>query len=47
MGILDTDLLVMDQIRSFMSNDFAIHDGQGQVVASIVTDSPGSATCSA
>lgn len=38
MGILDTDLLVMDQIRSFMSNDFAIHDGQGQVVASIVTE---------
>ena len=38
MGILDTDVIVMDQIRSFMSNDFAIHDVQGQVIGSLQTE---------
>lgn len=38
MGLLDTDVIVMDQIRTFMSNDFAIHDVQGQVIGSLRTE---------
>lgn len=38
MGILDTDVIVMDQIRFFMSHDCAIHDGQGQVIGSLQTE---------
>ncbi len=38
MGILETDVLVMDQIRSFLSNDFGIHDGTGEVIGSIRTE---------
>jgi uncharacterized protein YxjI len=38
MGLLDTDVIVMDQVRSFLSNDFAIHDAQGQVVGSLRTE---------
>jgi hypothetical protein len=38
MGLLDTDVIVMDQVRTFLSNDFAIHDVQGQVVGSLRTE---------
>ncbi|MCW4601803.1 hypothetical protein ON003_09475 [Janibacter hoylei] len=38
MGILQTDAIVLDQVRSFLSNDFAIHDLTGQPVGRIVTE---------
>lgn len=38
MGILETDVVVMDQIRSFMSNDFGIYDAQGQGIGTIRTE---------
>lgn len=38
MGLLDQDVLVIDQVTSFMSNDFAIHDETGQVVGQIQTE---------
>lgn len=38
MGILQTDALVFDQVRSFMSNDFGIHDLAGNPVGRIVTE---------
>lgn len=38
MGILDNDVLVIDQVTSFMSNDFAIRDAQGQQVGHIHTE---------
>ena len=38
MGILETDVIVMDQIRSFLSNDFGIHDGHGQGIGSLRTE---------
>ena len=38
MSILDHDLLVIDQVTSFLSNDFAIRDQEGSVVGQIVTE---------
>lgn len=38
MGILTTDTLVMSQVRSFLSNDFAIDDPSGAPVGRIVTE---------
>lgn len=38
MGILTTDVIVLQQIRSFLSNDFAIHDTAGSPVGRIVTE---------
>lgn len=38
MGILDTDAIVLDQVRSFLSNDFAIHDLAGTPIGRIVTE---------
>lgn len=37
MGLLDQDLLVMDQVTNFLSNDFAIRDANGAEVGSIIT----------
>lgn len=37
MGILDNDLLVIDQVTSFMANDFAVRDRDGQPVGHIQT----------
>ena len=36
MGILQTDALVLDQVRSFLSNDFGIHDLTGAPMGRIV-----------
>ena len=38
MGILATDVIVMSQVTSFLSNDFGIHDLGGQPVGRIVTE---------
>lgn len=38
MGILTTDVIVMHQVRSFLSNDFGIHDLSGRPVGRIVTE---------
>jgi uncharacterized protein YxjI len=38
MGILTTDALVMDQVRSFLSSDFGIQDLGGQPIGRIVTE---------
>ena len=38
MGILQTDALVLDQVRSFLSNDFGIHDLTGAPIGRIVTE---------
>ena len=38
MGILQTDALVLDQVRSVMSNDFGIHDLAGAPIGRIVTE---------
>lgn len=38
MGLLDQDVLVMSQVTSFMSNDFAIHDEAGQQVGHVSTE---------
>lgn len=38
MTILSHDVLVMDQVTSFMSNDFAIHDQLGHPVGTIHTE---------
>ncbi|WP_114203142.1 LURP-one-related/scramblase family protein [Janibacter anophelis] len=38
MGILDTDAIVLDQVRSFLSNDFGIHDLAGTQIGRIVTE---------
>lgn len=38
MSILDADLLVLDQVTSFMSNDFAIRDANGAIIADIRTE---------
>lgn len=37
MSLLDLDTLVVDQITSFMSNDFAIRDVAGREVGQVVT----------
>lgn len=36
--LLDHDVLVLRQIRSFLSNDFAINDPQGQQIGTIRTE---------
>lgn len=38
MGILDHDVVVMDQVRSFLSNDFAVHDAHGGVIGRLHTE---------
>ena len=38
MGILTTDVIVMSQVTSFLSNDFGIHDLGGQPIGRIVTE---------
>lgn len=38
MGILTTDAIVMDQVRSFLSSDFGIHDLGGQPIGRIATE---------
>lgn len=38
MRIADHDLLVVDQVTGFMSNDFAIRDSQGMQVGHIATE---------
>ena len=38
MGILETDAIVLDQVRSFLSNDFGIHDLAGTQIGRIVTE---------
>lgn len=37
MTLLATDVLVMDQVRTFMANDFAVHDAAGARVGEIRT----------
>lgn len=37
MALLDHDLLVIDQVTSFLTNDFAIRDGQGLQIGHILT----------
>ena len=37
MTLLETDLLVMDQVRTFMANDFAVHDAAGARIGEIRT----------
>lgn len=37
MGLLQADVLVIDQVTSFMGNDFAIRDPQGQPLGRIQT----------
>src|SRR5699024_2966822 len=41
MGILETDTIVLDQVSTFMSNDFGIHDLTGRPVGRIVTEGGG------
>lgn len=38
MGILTTDAIVLDQVRSFLSNDFGIYDLAGAPIGRIVTE---------
>lgn len=38
MGILATDTIVLDQVSSFLSNDFGIHDVSGARIGRIVTE---------
>ena len=38
MTILSHDLLVIDQVTSFLGNDFAIRDAQGQPIGEIKTE---------
>ena len=38
MGILQTDAIVLDQVRSFLSYDFGIHDLAGAPIGRIVTE---------
>lgn len=37
MSLLDHDVLVIDQVTSFLRNDFQIFDAQGQPVGQILT----------
>ncbi|MFZ2260200.1 MAG: hypothetical protein WAV52_05550 [Luteococcus japonicus] len=41
MSLLDHDVLVIDQVTSFLRNDFQIFDAQGQPVGQILTQGSG------
>lgn len=38
MSLLQHDLLVVDQVTGFLSNDFAINDGNGNQIGAVVTE---------